>query len=247
MGTFLHRLLYFLLPLPQYLRVVSRALFTSVKWGMGRYSSATEYIYHLPKLISKGGVAIDIGANLGYYTRPLSDIVGECGEVHSVEPVPVIFDVLRRNVAGRRNVVLHNVALGEQECEVTMCNDSVAECGYFGTGRNGVGQGKSESSIEFRAKMVRGSELFGNLERLDLIKCDIEGYEMVVIPEMLEIIERHRPVVLIETGDEQRKEIVKIFTRLNYRAFTLELGEEIPLNRASKKDIIFRAEEKICE
>ncbi len=240
MNRFIHKLLYRLLPLPLYLRVVSGALFASVRLGIGRYSSATEYIFHLPKLISAGGVAIDIGANLGYYTLPLADIVGANGRVFSVEPVPVIFDVLRHNIGGRSNVELHNVALGCEECEITMSNSSVAECGYFGTGQNGVGDGVSDAAMKFTAKMVRGSRLFGELKQLDLIKCDIEGYEIVVIPELLSAIERHRPVVLIETGGENRKEIILLFEGLGYSPFTLERGVEIPLSEESGKDIIFR-------
>ncbi|MFI3289905.1 MAG: FkbM family methyltransferase [Rikenellaceae bacterium] len=244
MNRFIHRLLYRALPLPLYFRVVSGLLFLSVRLGFGRFSAATEYIFHLPKLIDRGGVAIDIGANLGYYSLPLSTIVGNKGRVYSVEPVPIIFDILRQNLRGRDNVELLNIALGCEECEITMSNDSVATNGYFGTGQNGVGKGSSEGAIEFSAQMKRGSELFGGLERLDLIKCDIEGYEMVVIPEIRSIIERHKPTVLIETGGENRSQIVKIFREMNYSAYTLERGCEVAYNpkNDNHKDLIFRCE-----
>ena len=220
MGKLFHRLLYRLLPLGGYLRVVSRMFFIYRALGIGRHGRALEYNYHLPQLVGQGATAIDIGANLGYYTRPLSAIVGDTGHVYAVEPVPVIFDVLKRNVSGRKNVTLLNYALGSEERTIEMANDSVAAAGYFGTGRNFVSDGElSGEAIKFSAQMRRGSELFANLERVDFIKCDIEGYERVVIPEMRAIIERHHPTVLIETDGDTRHEIIEMFTQMGYRAY----------------------------
>ena len=155
MGKLFHRLLYRLLSLEGYLRVVSRLFFLTRALGIGRNGRALEYNYHLPNLVSRGAMAIDIGANLGYYTRPLADIVGAEGRVYAVEPVPVIFDVLKRNVAGRKNVTLLNYALGEDERTIEMANDSVAAAGYFGTGRNFVSDGElSGEAIRFTAQRI---------------------------------------------------------------------------------------------
>ncbi len=233
-----------MLSLRSYLRVVSGLLFLLQSVGWGRKKPALEYIYHLENLINSGGVAIDIGANLGYYTRTLSKIVGEGGCVYGVEPVPPIFEVLRHNTRGCQNVELYNVALGTSDATITMANDSVGADGYFGTGQNFVKEGDAKGGevVEFEAQMRRGSELFGGLERLDLVKCDIEGYEVVVMGEIRPILERHRPVVLIETGGENRKTIIEIFTEMGYRGYTLEQGREVALTLESQKDIIFRPE-----
>ena len=241
MGKLFHRLLYRLLSLEGYLRVVSRLFFLTRALCIGRNGRALEYNYHLPNLVSRGATVIDIGANLGYYTRPLADIVGAEGRVYAVEPVPVIFDVLKRNVAGRKNVTLLNYALGSEERTIEMANDSVAAAGYFGTGRNFVSDGElSGEAIRFTAQMVRGSRLFAEVGKIDFIKCDIEGYERVVIPEMHAIIEQHHPTVLIETDGDTRHEIIKMFTDMGYRAYMLEGGREVALDPKSDKDIIFR-------
>ena len=237
----MHRLLYRVLSLEGYLRIVSRLFFIARALGIGRRGRALEYNYHLPQLLRRGDIAIDIGANLGYYTRPMADIVGAEGQVYAVEPVPVIFSVLERNVRGRGNVSLMNYALGEEDTTIEMANDSVAEAGYFGTGRNFVSEGKlSMQAIRFSAQMRRGSELFGALERVDFIKCDIEGYERVVIPQLRPIIERHHPTVLIETDGQTREQIIDIFSAMGYRAYMLMDGREVELDTNSDKDIIFR-------
>ena len=85
MGRLFHRILYRLLPLEGYLRVVSRLFFLYRALGIGRTGRALEYNYHLQQLVKEGDTVIDIGANLGYYTRPLADIVGATGEVYAVE------------------------------------------------------------------------------------------------------------------------------------------------------------------
>ena len=86
-----------------------------------------------------------------------------------------------------------------------------------------------------------GQRIFAGLERLDFIKCDIEGYEVVVMNELRPLLERFRPTVLIETGGENRPQIVALFTTLGYAGFTPSTGAtEIPLTPDTTKDIIFR-------
>ena len=241
MGKLFHRILYRLLSLENYLRVVSRMFFLYRALGLGHKGRALEYVYHLPQLVKKGDKVIDIGANLGYYTCPLADIVGAEGRVYAVEPVPVIFSVLKRNVGKRKNVELLNYALGEEERTIEMANDSVAAAGYFGTGRNFVSEGElSQDAVKFTAQMRRGSELFGGLEKLDFIKCDIEGYERVVLPELKPLIEKFHPTVLVETDGESRQQMVKMFKEMDYRAYMLVGGKEVELDPEGDKDIIFR-------
>ncbi|MBE6199656.1 MAG: FkbM family methyltransferase [Rikenellaceae bacterium] len=241
MGKLFHRILYRLLSLENYLRVVSRMFFLYRTLGLGRGGRALEYVYHLPQLVKQGDKVIDIGANLGYYTCPLADLVGEGGKVYAVEPVPVIFSVLKRNVGKRKNVELLNYALGEEERAIEMANDSVASAGYFGTGRNFVSEGElSKDAVRFTAQMKRGSELFKGVEKIDFIKCDIEGYERVVLPEMRPLIERHHPTVLVETDGESRQQMIAMFTELGYSAYMLVGGKEVTLDPESDKDIIFR-------
>lgn len=236
----LHRILYRTLPLEGYLRAVSRLFFLWQRLGLGRRAPETEYVYHLPQLVRAGDTCIDIGANLGYYARTISRLAGPAGRVYAVEPVAPIRKVLSRNLRRCGNTEILPFALGAAAGPVRMGNDSARENGYFGTGRNFVNEDGGRSDVEFTAEMRRGSELFARLPRLDFIKCDIEGYEAVVMEEMRPLLERFRPTVLIETGGENRPRIVRLFTRLGYAGYTLDRGREIPLSPGSTKDIIFR-------
>lgn len=240
MNRLLHRLLYRMLPLGGYLRTVSALFFVAHRLGIGRHAPATEYTFHLKNLMRAGDLAIDIGANLGYYARLMARIAGRDGHVYAVEPVAPIRRVLERNLRGCGNTVILPYALGAAEGQIRMGNATVRTGGYFGTGQNFVMEAGDEADVEFTAEMRRGSELFGHLTRIDFIKCDVEGYETIVMEEMRPLLERFRPTVLIETGGENRARIVGLFTELGYEGRTLHRGREIPLADGSTKDIIFR-------
>lgn len=240
MKSFIHKILYRTLSLEGYLRTVSRLFFLWQRLGIGRYAPATEYVYHLPRLVRAGDTAIDIGANLGYYARTISHLAGPSGRVYAVEPVAPIRRVLSRNLRRCGNAEILPYALGTESKPIVMANDSARETGYFGTGQNFVNDGGGKADVEFTAQMRRGSELFAALQRLDFVKCDIEGYEVVVMTEMRPLLEKFRPTVLIETGGANRPQIVALFTGLGYTGYTLDRGREVPLTAESTKDIIFR-------
>ena len=112
MNRLLHKLLYRILPLGGYLQTVSAMFFLSHRLGIGRHAPATEYTFHLDRLMRAGDLAIDIGANLGYYARLMSRIAGRNGHVYAVEPVAPIRRVLERNLSGCGNVDILPYALG---------------------------------------------------------------------------------------------------------------------------------------
>lgn len=242
MSGLLHRILYRLLPLEGYLRVVSSLFFLWHRLGLGRRSEALEYVYHLPRLVRAGDVCIDIGANLGYYARTLARLAGPEGRVYAVEPVAPVRKVLSRNLRRCGNVEIYPFALGTENKPVRMGNDSARTSGYMGTGQNFVNDTGGKTDVEFTAEMRRGSELFAHLPRLDFVKCDIEGYELIVMREMRPLLERFRPTVLIETGGENRPAIIGLFRAMGYDGFTLDRGREVPLDpdRDNGKDIVFR-------
>jgi hypothetical protein len=91
--------------------------------------------------------------------------------------------------------------------------------------------------------MRRSSELFASLEKLDFIKCDVEGYESVVMRELEPVILKHLPVVLLETGGANRRPMIESFREWGYAGYVLEGGRLVSVMRASEtlreKDIVF--------
>lgn len=236
------RFLYRRLSLESYLLVVSHLFFEGYYLGFGRHSAAYEYPRFLKRLVRKDDVAIDMGANLGYYSRILSRLVGKEGRVYAIEPVKPILNVLKRNLRGCKNIEILPFALGSENKPVTMANDSASLAGYMGTGQNRVLSEEEcvGGEMTFKTEMRRGSELFAELERLDFIKCDIEGYEGVVIPEMADIIRKHLPVVLLETGGANRRPMIDMFREWGYAGYVLSGRRLVSVMRVpGEKDIVF--------
>ena len=76
----------------------------------GEYSEAEPALWR--KLVKPGDTVLDIGANIGALTLPLSDMVGPTGRVFAFEPHPQNFMLLKQNCSGRSNIRCWDVALG---------------------------------------------------------------------------------------------------------------------------------------
>lgn len=65
------------------------------------------------------------------------------------------------------------------------------------------------------------SKLFASLDRIDYIKCDIEGFEYLVLENMKEIIRFHRPKVQVEVWSQNENYIMDLFNELQYIPYKL--------------------------
>ncbi len=246
-GNWLRRVLFKILPLKGYLKVISRLYLISFRMGLLKNSKNYEYPYFLKHIVKEGDVCLDIGANLGYYTTILSKLVGPKGQVHAVEPIKPILDVLRSNTSRSKNVTILPFALGDQNGKIKLGNDSIREKGFLATGSHFVLSSDANVDVTFEAEIRKGSELFSSLSKIDFVKCDIEGYEEIVIPEMIEVFKRNKPVVLIESGGESRKKLLTLFEALEYHSFLLDKDKLIPVAQNSTWDILFIPSQKIAD
>jgi hypothetical protein len=102
----------------------------------------------------------------------------------------------------------------------------------------------TNDQLIFESDIKKGSEVFDNLERLDYIKCDIEGYETVVLPELKPVLQKHWPLVQLETWGEQLPVMLSYFSEIDYKAYHLRNGklinsERLTLAEIASSDILF--------
>lgn len=126
----------------------------------------------------KRRIALDIGAHVGLWSRWL---VKEFDFVHAFEPVNEYADIFDHNVTG--NVKLHRIALGEQYGEVGLKE-------YPGdTGRSHIsGHGDV---------MMLALDSYGFVS-VDLVKIDVEGYELQVLKGAERTLIDNKPLVVVE-------------------------------------------------
>jgi len=166
------------------------------------------------ELIQDGDVVIDIGANLGYFSKTFSRLSPN-GKVICIEPLPQYYSILKHFLSSKKNIEIHNVALGKDAGEVTMILPK--SNGMIRTGLPYISKSdeKSEHPTQ-QVQIVNPNSLLKNLSKIDYIKCDIEGFEWIVFQELKEVLKQYQPIVQIEISTENRREMIPFFTDLGY-------------------------------
>lgn len=234
------RALYAILGQATYLKVLHSSFSFLYKAGLLKGKAPFEYHYFVQQLVHPGDTVVDLGANLGYYSRIFSRLVGKNGRVICIEPVKPFFRVLSWALKQRKNCTLYNYALGLEQKQIEMI---IPKGTHFRTGLAHVPTSAYDENdvIKFEVEMVKGSDLLSDLSRLDFIKCDIEGYEEYVFPEIREVIRKHKPIIQIETWGTHKEVIFRLMQELEYIRFGVEhnkLIRELPESEGSS-DYIF--------
>jgi FkbM family methyltransferase len=175
-------------------------------------------------LIRKGDVVIDIGANVGYFTTLFSDLVGPGGEVHAFEPLPSTFDLLSRNIRrfpAHKNVILNCFALGEQD-QRTILFVPNEDHGQAALAQHRVGSWTTNPIRAVNVEMMRLDRYAEPLPKIDFVKCDAEGAELLVFRGGESTLRRCRPKVFLEI--EERWTISFGWTAADVVRFLREIG-----------------------
>ena len=135
------------------------------------------------ELCAKRGTALDIGANVGLWGR---DLVDNFAKVIAFEPVAVFRECLEKNVIGN-NFFISPVALGDQDTVATMIITE-GNSGHSHLDPNTIGSGD--------VTVVKLDNL--NIDNVDYIKIDCEGYEYRVLQGAEQTVKRWRPIIVVE-------------------------------------------------
>ena len=126
----------------------------------------------LRRILFAGAVVVDAGANIGIYSQFLSRCVGPTGVVHSFEPSPDNFKRLRAATRKLSNVRLSQAAVGEHSGNSELYLSDKLNVDH----RAYMADGDSRHTVPI--EMVALDDYFKPGERVDLIKMDIQGYEL---------------------------------------------------------------------
>lgn len=238
---FIKQLLYKILGVKNYLIVVSRLFFVAYALGLLRKNKTFDCHYFVAKLISKGDHVIDIGANLGYYSRLFAGFAGPDGKVYCVEPVTLFRKILNINTSGFKNTSIIPYALGEQD-DIPVKMGIPKSNKYLRHGLTRVLDHNEKGPLEFTftEKMFTPATLFGNLKRCDYIKCDVEGYEIHIIPQLEFLLTPFKPIIQIEIEPVNKAAIIEFLSSLSFCPFYLKQEKLYPVeNDANNEGDIF--------
>ena len=154
--------------------------------------------YNIPEFLpGKDDVVIDIGANVG--DSALWWWIYFDAKVISFEPLKKTFDILDENVKlNRANIEIHNSALGKGSP-------------IYGDSNGGMFSFNGEKSLE----TVRLDDL--NLKKVDIVKIDVEGFELDVIEGAMDTLTRFKPRIIIETHSSKLRSLChETLSKLGY-------------------------------
>ena len=201
----------------------------------GNYDRATSDV--VLSHLSPGGTFVDIGANVGWFTLLASKFYREKGgRVFSFEPQADIFQNLTRSVAANGFELIatvHCLALGDRNGEIQMI-DAGSNSGGSSIVAPELGRPEFET-VQIR----RFDDVIPKLERVDIVKMDIEGAEPLFFRGAENFVRAHRPAIVSEVAVRKLRTVsgtdapsyIQSVVDLGYTARKLSSrGELQPLN-----------------
>jgi len=173
------------------------------------------------ELLQPGMQVLDIGANFGVYTIPMAERVGEQGEVWAFEPCRNTFDHLMQSVKLNElnNTTLIRSGLGEKQAIVRLATGADAELNAITSDNTARGE-----MIDLTTLDTCLTEL--ELQSIDFIKLDAEGYESKVLEGGQKLLRQFEPLVMFELRHNETVNLglVEDFEQLGMQPYALIPG-----------------------
>lgn len=156
-------------------------------------------ITFLKRFLKPGDFFFDIGSNIGLFSLHASPIIGNTGRIYAFEPTPVTFERLQNNIVlnNFQNIKAENLGLSNSMKPLEF---HVSNNGYDAW--NSVvrlTQLEDSSVIEIRTNTIDNYLAENNIQHVDLIKIDVEGWELNVLKGAANLISRaDSPVLMVE-------------------------------------------------
>ena len=202
----------------------------------------------IPFAVQPGETALDLGANFGLYCYHLAKVLGRSGRIYAFEPVPFTFETLRlvAKLLGFRNVTLFEKGCAEEAGRISF-EVPVQTSGAFAAGQAYIGgrrddrEGKEQQvrwggTRQVVCEVVKLDDFLPEVESLSLIKCDIEGAELLAFRGAKKMIAKHLPSVICEINPWflegfgiRLDELLAFFSEQDYRLY--HYGIEAGLGR----------------
>lgn len=173
--------------------------------------------------LTRDMVVIDIGSNIGYYVSLESKKIKSKGRVIAIEPDPVNFSYLLRNIElnGLSNVTVINLAISNKNHLVKMIRRRRSNWSK-------VLQNDQDLPLDvtniFEVQAVSLDNLIEqlDLERLDLIRMDVEGYEDIILNASENTLQKYSPDIFLEIhhfliGRERLSKLLRKIENMGYK------------------------------
>ena len=150
----------------------------------------------IKNIIHEGNIGIDLGANIGYFTILMANLVGTSGKIISFEPEPHNFEILQKNIQQNHleNVIPEQSAVGDTDGKIKLYLSNTNSGWHKVFPTQFIDYEVSEKNIDVNICSL--DKVFFE-KKIDFIKMDVEGYEWNAIKGGKHILEENQDVKLI--------------------------------------------------
>lgn len=189
----------------------------------------------LYNLIKDGMVVLDVGTNIGETLLNFAKY-NPNGLNYGFEPVPYLFERAKHNISLNQfeNITLNNIALSDNEDTLFFQKPSNNNSGGIAMSKQ-----KNDSNQAVKATKLDTFVVKQQIQKIDFIKMDVEGFEMNVLKGAENSIRKFKPLLFIELdnnnlkkGNSSSKDLVSWLEDLNYHITKADTGETINSNYA---------------
>lgn len=192
----------------------------------------------LETLVRSGSTVLDIGANIGAHTLHLARLVGGKGRVIAFEPTDFAIAKLRANLLANpelaKRVELHQAFL-VSKAGAPIDAAVASSWPVDGTAADDTEMGSRAMQVSGAVAMTVDSVIAAAGDPdVQLIKMDVDGHELDVLEGARTLLERRRPVIVMELAPyvfhppEKFDRMVSALTLLGYVFRPLGSSEELP-------------------
>lgn len=173
----------------------------------------------LREYLPKGGVVIDVGANLGFTALLFAKNVGADGKIFAFEPSPPVYAKLLQVVEKNQltNVQCFNLGCGMERRRETLLVP--ASSGNATIKRSSLRSLEACREIDIEIDAL-DHVILPLTPKVDFLKIDTEGFEDQVLAGAEEVVARYRPVVYIELSQEYGDSSARAIAWLRARGYT---------------------------
>lgn len=152
----------------------------------------------MKSLVRSGDVFWDIGAHVGWFSLFASSLVGSTGAVEAFEPSPTTFQKLSENLSGVGNTRAHNVGIGDKD-EIRQFYRQHDD-GSLGASSFVDWHPAHSAKVEPLdvLPITRLDTFYANHRPPNLMKIDIEGYEVNALRGGRMVLGAHKPDIIME-------------------------------------------------
>ncbi len=169
----------------------------------------------LREIVRPGDVVYDIGAHVGYFSIIFGKLVDATGAVYAFEPVKENYDFILQHISINKLPNVKAIHAGIAAVSGTVC---FVTQNHSATSHR-ADSGSAQVAVYNLEEYVRDNRL----PAPNLIKMDIEGEEIYVIPSILDFVVRHRTKLLISTHDNGSAGVLgKLLTAKGYSVRPLQ-------------------------